>query len=371
MQHDGLVELTPTQTQFLFTIAQPYIQTGSWPTWDYVQQIHDRRGEDADELLAGLPYVGAPWPGGARYGFTTRAGRLTPDETIGLTIAAGVPLPEFDAVVGEPFLRVLHHMIGLQSSLRPEPGKVSQARLDSQELAASVPGLRPGFVANLPSLLDTEPATRSIGSAGAGASGDTWWRGITRSVLGFRAAKDLKTYVSLTCDLVHKWDQEQRVVILGSVPSLQAAARTPEPEPAAPEPTQYISQRLIDELEEAGAKSPWKVDKLLDLIRELNNNHAAEQPYSCLALIRAIMDHVPSVFGQKAFAGIVSSVSMTRTDTKHLEALGRYRFPGDDVMHRQASNTASHIDMSDVPPASYIKVLLREVLKALQNGATS
>ncbi|MET8615826.1 hypothetical protein [Streptomyces misionensis] len=367
MQHDlALVELNRTQKQFLLTIALPYIQTGAWPTWDYVQVIHDQRGEDADEILAGLPYVGTPWPGGAFYGFTTRAGRLTPDDTIGLTIAAGLPLPEFDAVVAEPFLRVLHHMIGLQASIRPEPGSVNQARLDSQELTDAMPGLRPEFVADLPSLLTTEPATRAIGNSGTSEAG--WWRSITRSVLAFRAAKDLKTYVSMTCDLVHRWDQENRGASSAPIPALPAAPRIPD-SVAASEPSPYISQRLIDDLQEAGEKSPWKVDKLLDLIHELNNNHAAEQPYSCLALIRAIMDHVPPVFEQKGFAGIVSSVSMTTTDAKYLKALGGYRFSGDDVMHRQASRTASHIDMNDVPPAAYVKVLLNQVLTALRDAS--
>lgn len=367
MQHDlGIVELNPTQKQFLLTIALPYIQTGAWPTWDYVQLIHDQRGEDADELLAGLPYVGTPWPGGAFYGFTTRAGRLTPDDTIGLTIAAGLPLPEFNAVVSEPFLRVLHHMIGLQASIRPEPGSVNQARLDSQELTDAMPDLHPAFVAGLPSLLNTEPATRPIGSSGTSEAG--WWRSITRSVLAFRAAKDLKTYVSMTCDLVHRWDQENRGASSVPIPTLPAATRIPDPV-ATSESAPYISQRLIDDLQEAGEKSPWKVDKLLDLIHELNNNHAAEQPYSCLALIRAIMDHVPPVFGQKGFAGIVSSVSMTATDTKYLKALGGYRFSGDDVMHRQASNITSHIDMRDVPPAAYVKILLNQVLKALRDAS--
>ncbi|MFJ4007765.1 hypothetical protein ACIPWL_30535 [Streptomyces sp. NPDC090023] len=62
---------------------------------------------------------------------------------------------------------------------------------------------------------------------------------------------------------------------------------------------------------------------------------------------------------------------MIRTDKRCLETLSGYRNPGNDVMHRQASKTSSHIDMGDVPPALYVKVLLGEVLKALQSGPMS
>lgn len=62
--HDlGSVELDASQEQFLFTIAQPYIQTGEWPTWDYVHAVHQRRGQDADVLLENLPYSGNPGVG--------------------------------------------------------------------------------------------------------------------------------------------------------------------------------------------------------------------------------------------------------------------------------------------------------------------
>lgn len=37
-------DLDLSQEQFLFTIAQPYLQTGEWPTWDYVHAAAILRG---------------------------------------------------------------------------------------------------------------------------------------------------------------------------------------------------------------------------------------------------------------------------------------------------------------------------------------
>ncbi|MET7636784.1 hypothetical protein ACWCW2_41550 [Streptomyces sp. NPDC001773] len=238
--------------------------------------------------------------------------------------------------------------------------------MHSRDLTTAVRGLRDDFVARLPDLLDCEPATRAVGAAGASRRGQEWSRGITRTVLAFQKATDLRTYVSTTCKLVLKWEQENlaylgiRPAEFPMTPSIPAPAEEPVPDA-------YIGQGLLDELEEAHGNSRWKVDKLLDLLTELNSNYAARNPYSCLALIRAVMDHVPSVFGQKGFAGIVSSVKMGPTDTKYLKGLASYRSPGDDVMHRQASNIATRIDMTDVPPAPYVKALLNQVLIALKN----
>ncbi|MFF2573554.1 hypothetical protein [Streptomyces sp. NPDC058084] len=355
------VSLDRAQEQFLFEIAQPYITKGTWPTWYYVQEIHARRGQDADAILASLPYTGGHGAGILSYGFTTRIGQLRPDETIGLTVAAALPLEELRPLVAEPFLRVLHHMIDVQSSIVPEPGGITQAILTDRNLAAALPGLSQSFIDRLPDLLDREPGTRSVGAAGAGRGPEGWRRGVTSTVYQFRNAKDLDGYVATTCALVRKWHNEQIGTPAPLVGSQAIPAPTEEPQPAP-----YINQDILDELEAAGAKSQWKVDKLLDLLGELNSNHADHHPYACLALIRAVMDHVPSIFGQKGYAGIISSVKMGDTDKKYLTALAGYRFPGDDVMHRQASKTPTRIDMTDVPPALYVKALLNQVLIALK-----
>ncbi|MFH9468715.1 hypothetical protein ACH4LT_15710 [Streptomyces clavifer] len=360
--HDlASITLDRMQQQFLFEIAQPYITKGTWPTWDYVQEVHVRRDQDAEAILASLPYTGGYGVGSAFYAFTTRIGRLQPDETIGLTVAAALPLSELLPLLAEPFLQVLHHIIDIQSSVVPQPGALTQAVLTSQELAAALPGLSPSFVDQLPGLLDQEPGTRGVGNAGAVRGPDGWRRGVTSTVYKFKKATDLGEYVTTTCALVRKWHSEQ----IGPTepfrenPTTPALAEEPDPMP-------YIGQGILEELQAAGADSPWKVDRLLGLLGELNSNHADRHPHACLALIRAVMDHVPSIFGQKSYAGIASSVRMGETDKKYLIALANYRFPGNDVMHRQASKATSRIDMSDVPPPSHVKALLDQVLAALK-----
>lgn len=360
--HDlASVSLDRTQEQFLFEIAQPYITKGAWPTWDYVQEVHVRRDQDADAILASLPYTGGYGVGSASYAFTNRIGRLQPAETISLTVAAALPLNELLPLLAEPFLRVLHHMIDIQSSVVPEPGAFTQAVLTSRQLAAALPGLSPSFIDQLPELLDREPGTRGVGNAGAGRGPEGWRRGVTSTVYMFKKATGLGEYVATTCALVRKWHREQvgPTEPFRENPTIPALAEEPDPMP-------YIGQDILEELQDAGADSQWKVDRLLGLLGELNSNHADRHPYACLALIRAVMDHVPSIFGQKSYAGITSSVRMGETDKKYLTALAGYRFPGDDVMHRQASKSPTRIDMSDVPPPSHVKALLDQVLTALK-----
>ncbi|WP_129291827.1 hypothetical protein [Streptomyces lydicus] len=366
------VQLDRTQQQLLRTIARPYFQTGRWPTWDYVLHVHEQcYPQDADELLANLPHVGRMWGGTAHYGFTSLVGKKPdPDDTVALTIAAALHLPELQHNFAGPFLRVLHHMAGLQDSVLPDPDEVTQAYLDSRELARAIPTLDQGFIdTRLADILDGEPVTQSP-EWGSPPTKQGWRRSITREVRRFRHAKDLSDYVSKTCELVRARN-EQRAAHTERARTSRAPAAGFPAQASRPESTPYISQQLIEELKEAGQESRWKVDKLLALLTELNANYAAGHPYSCIALIRAVIDHVPSVFGQKSFKAVISSVTMGRTDKAYLTALESCRLPGDDVMHRQAGTTASRIDMAIVPPASHVRALLDQTITALQTAKTT
>ncbi|MCQ4043704.1 hypothetical protein ACFOSC_11315 [Streptantibioticus rubrisoli] len=132
---------------------------------------------------------------------------------------------------------------------------------------------------------------------------------------------------------------------------------------------------LLDRLGEIGEKTTWSLDKLLDLAHELNVNYIAGHPYPCQALVRAIIDHIPPAFGQRTFAGVVSSHGWSsQTDGSHAKRLAAYRTTGDDVMHRQIRNDPSLISMDDLPPRTQLNAVLRELLVVLEKeteGGTS
>jgi hypothetical protein len=79
------------------------------------------------------------------------------------------------------------------------------------------------------------------------------------------------------------------------------------------------------------------LDKLLGLLRELNSNVEAENPYACAALLRAVLDHVPPLFNLGSFDQVAASHPWSTTDKAYMKKLAEFRKTADDLMHRQNS----------------------------------
>lgn len=362
-------DLTQDQIVLLLTIAQPYMAGGGWPNWHYVQGRLDLRDLDAQKILDSLPRVGSTGNLGPSYGFTSAPGQYLRDEDkVKLTIAAALPLGELRPYFAEPFLRVLHHMISLQLGTVPSPTEVRRPQLNSVELTTELPELKPDFVAALPEILDAEPSTWG-GSGGTTPQG-VWHREITREVLKYRQATDLQGYVATVCEIVTERGAQQDALYAQVVsPPFPSSI---ESNPAAPTPPKtYVDVPLIEELDQLDMTCPWSLDKLLDLARELNSNYAADQPYACHMLLRAILDHVPPVFGYQKFAQVVSNHSWGVTDSKYVKKLAEARNASDDVLHRQIGTRRSRIGMEDLPPRPYVNALLQELLNVLSVTATT
>ncbi|MET9520344.1 hypothetical protein [Streptomyces sp. NPDC002994] len=346
--NDLTVELSQEQTMLLTTMAQQYLMEGQWPVWQFTVDTLDRLGLDAEELIRSLPRVGSTGHVGPSYGLTSHAGfHIADDDRPALTIAACLHLPELQPYMGEPFLRVLHTLIAMQRSAPLSTQEAARPRFTTADIERELPGLPKGFAARLPGILALEPATWG-GSSGTSEDG-TWWRELRREIRQYREVKTLHEYVQTTARLITAQSAELPV----------AAPFVPAPAPVvAPGP--YVDEALIADLEDKG--TTFRLDKLLALVRELNANYADQHPYACQMLLRAILDHVPPVFGQSKFQGVVANVSWGRTDTAYVKKLVDFRHGADDVLHRQISTQPSRIDLHDLPPRTYVNALLQGVL---------
>ena len=240
--------------------------------------------------------------------------------------------------------------------------------MNSVELATALPGLKPEFIVALPKILDAEPSTWR-GSSGITPEGE-WHREITREVLKYRQATDLQGYVATVCEIVTGWGAQQDA-LYAQVASPPFSSGV-ESSPSVPMPPKtYVDLRLIEELEELDKTCPRSLDKLLDLARELNSNYAADHPYACHMLLRAILDHIPPAFGYERFAQVVSNHSWGVTDSKYVKKLAETRNASDDVLHRQIGNSPSRIGMEDLPPRPYVNALLQQLLNVLSAPASA
>lgn len=147
------------------------------------------------------------------------------------------------------------------------------------------------------------------------------------------------------------------------------AEALPAPHPLVPAPmpvpavSPYVAEELIADLEAIG--TAFRTDKLLALVRELNANYADQHPYACQMLLRAILDHVPPVFGQKNFQHVVAHGPWGKTEKVYMKQLTEFRASADDALHRQIGTRTSRFSIGDLPTRASVNALLEGVLDHL------
>jgi hypothetical protein len=134
---------------------------------------------------------------------------------------------------------------------------------------------------------------------------------------------------------------------------------------ARPSSPQYVDQQVIEAIKAKDGTSRFNVTKLLTLIDELNDNYGRGRTYASHMLLRAILDHVPPIWGQPHFDAAVSNYAWSRTDKKYVKRLQDFRAQGDDALHRQISADGDLLGFDDMPTSVCVDRLLLECAKHL------
>jgi hypothetical protein len=379
---DLLAPLSPDQMLLLQTMAGPYVRTNDWPTWHFVRETLNRDGGlDADKLIQSLPRVG-PSPGmGASYGLSwePRFGYIQDDVKPHLTVAAAWHVPSLMSVMAHPFLNVLRKLVEIYRAVPLEPDKVVQATYTAEMIRQALPSISDLFMARLPEILNHEPPTWG---GSKWTEDNAWIRDLGRDTSRYAGLNDVKLYVARVTELMPEpvkvgaepvpvapsYRFSPPIIVRQLPTSVTGFNSDPEIPPAPETPTAvYVDEPLIKELEARHSTTKWSLNKLLQLINELNSNYAMENPYSCHALLRAILDHVPPVFGANNFEQLASSppVAWKPTDKDYLRQLKNFKPQGHDALHRQIRASADLIKMGYMPPQAWLEALLRLVIDAL------
>jgi len=122
----------------------------------------------------------------------------------------------------------------------------------------------------------------------------------------------------------------------------------------------YVKKEIVESFRKKRGK--FNYGKLFTLLKELNKNFQENNPYSALALIRAILDHIPPLFGTNDFSIVASNYKWGSTDKKYMKQLLNTKAVADDVLHRQISGKQDLISMDAIPNPILINTLLQECL---------
>jgi hypothetical protein len=103
-------------------------------------------------------------------------------------------------------------------------------------------------------------------------------------------------------------------------------------------------------------------------LRELNTAYAQDQIFTVGILVRAVIDHVPPVFGCGSFAEVANNYSGTRSFKGAMTRLNEsLRNLADSYLHVQIRRVESLPTMNQVDFRAELDALLAEVSRVLQD----
>lgn len=128
----------------------------------------------------------------------------------------------------------------------------------------------------------------------------------------------------------------------------------------------YVSEQRLTQLSEAHSPN-FDFTRLLSLLYELNSASRNRNYLSIAFLVRAVIDHVPPVFGLNTFAELTNNYPSTKSFKKHMEHLqNSLRNVADGYLHVPIRSKEELPHFTQVDFRSPLDQLLGEVVRVLK-----
>jgi hypothetical protein len=339
------IALSRAQSALLQVIYDEFRSVASWPTMYQVDRafvrLKLRGGASAVTMLRELPD-----------GLLMRSQNRpnpAPQDEIKLTIS-GVTRCDGGVDDAEAFLRAVRWCAKQEIIREPETGQTS-VRVSRKEVARAVPTrLRPdaGSMERLFVLL----TLHHWGTVGSSRSpeGGGWELWLGPEVRRFKDVRSVEEFI----DARVSWCEDEQLRLQ---PQLAALVEE-HVEGGVSGPRAYLNPRVLDQIRSA-PQGRWDTTKLIALAEEVDACAQAGHVYASHAVLRALLDHVPPLFGYQTFSAVVSSHPWGRTDKRYVGRLSTFRDQGDDALHRPISASPDLLMLDNLPPAAAVNALLR------------
>jgi len=348
-------ELNADQRLMIDIIYQHYNnpRQGGWPAWRYVRRAFTRQsttGAEAKAVRASFPSIGMRGVSPV-YSAIFNKNDQNDEAPVFLSLAAGLHHPQWGATAAK-IVEIIRHFANIMATVDPS---IEHVTITSSDLAQTFNWDPQTMIPDIPAHIDREPLKLLSGRSGADRNwevrlGDEW-------LTPFKDVKNLTEYVETFTEIIER-------IIREEAPDVGAASVDPVQDSTT---TPYVKPDLLAALNALTASS-WDLHKLKSMVTELDGNYVEGRPYATASLIRAIIDHIPPLFGQATFASVINQVSLTTSKKKYLQLLSQHRFVADDVLHTpiaKLSKSPDVIDIHDMPNRIWFNTLLQLVVERL------
>jgi len=139
---------------------------------------------------------------------------------------------------------------------------------------------------------------------------------------------------------------------------------SPRAEPEKEEIT-YIAIARIDQLKSVRTND-YDLKKLIRLCEEINSSFKNENYLAEIMLIRAILDHIPPIFGVKSFFEVANNYNGAKSFKESMEHLEKSaRKIADAYLHGQIRKSESLPNQHQINFSNALDVLLAEIIRLL------
>src|SRR5262249_28628740 len=130
----------------------------------------------------------------------------------------------------------------------------------------------------------------------------------------------------------------------------------------------YVDPSRIRGLQTA-LQTSWDTSRLVQLCLELNAAHTAQSHMTVAILVRAIVDHIPPVFGCSAFGNVANNYGGSKSFRASMQNLDRsLRNIADAHLHTPIRRRETLPSATQVDFRADLDVLLAETERVLNGG---
>jgi hypothetical protein len=132
----------------------------------------------------------------------------------------------------------------------------------------------------------------------------------------------------------------------------------------------FIDEGRLQELRNFSSKqSKFDYSKLIRLCEELNSNYSNENYFATAMLTRAIMDHVPPIFGKNSFTEVANNYSGGESFQKIMKNLNDFQKNiSHGILHEQIRDRESLPNATQVNCSQALDKLLGEIARILKKS---
>ncbi len=339
------LSINKSQQQALLLIWEKFLENGKWPSFVATKKIiKDTISSDSSDVVNKLQPILMFNPNNGNAITVCR-----------LTIVGILSIEKYRVVY---LVILLKYLVFLKKRFNEDP---DFQKISSTELGSDLTSDEIKVLAVLISIGNFYGHSAS-GIATDGYASEEWHVGVINTIADLDDSEKVEEFLlNLLKEFVISREEHR-----GQVEVIQFDSKSKEQEMLSFN-GEYVANERLAVLRELNVSLRCGFDlcRLIRLLEELNSCYCSAHYYACAMLLRAVIDHVPPIFGKNKFAEVANSFGRSKK-SQLLRLDNSLRDVGDGVLHTHIRKKEILISVNQIRFEPEFDILLSEIILKLQ-----